>query len=115
MAVFNQQGQTVGYQVNGETFHFDSTRSVPAAVSELEKLLAALDTTGVSSAADMDAVQRATAKVAEAVAAGKVPCPEKSDVAGCLSEAARLLRSVSSLSGLAGAVASAASMAWRVF
>jgi hypothetical protein len=39
MAIFNQQGQSVGYQFNGETFHFDSARSIPVALSELEKLL----------------------------------------------------------------------------
>ncbi len=43
MATFNQQGQSVTYQFNAETFHFDSIRSVPAALSELENLLTELD------------------------------------------------------------------------
>ena len=30
MAVFNQQGQSVGYQFNGETFHFEIVASESA-------------------------------------------------------------------------------------
>jgi hypothetical protein len=115
MAIFNQQGQSVGYQFNGETFHFDSARSIPAAVSELEKLLSELSTAGASGPTGSNTVEQAQAKVAEAVAAAKGPNPEKSKVAGYLSDAANLLQTVTSLSGLAGAVANAATMVWRLF
>ena len=73
MAIFNQQGQSVGYQFNGETFHFDSARSVPAALSELDKLLSELSRAGESEGTDSGVVAQARAKVAEALAAARGP------------------------------------------
>jgi hypothetical protein len=115
MAIFNQQGQTVGYQFNGDMFHFDSARSVPAALAELEKLLSELSEASASNLADVNAAAQAQTKVAEAVAAARGPNPEKSKIASYLTDAASLLQSVASLSGLAGAAANAAAMVWRLF
>jgi hypothetical protein len=115
MAVFNQQGQSVGYQFNGDTFHFDTVRSVPVALSELEELLSQLSRASGSGYKDSEAVAQAQAKVAAAIAAAKGPNPEKSKIAGFLDEAVHVLQKVASLSALAGAVANAATMVWRLF
>ena len=115
MAIFNQQGQSVGYQFNGETFQFDTIRSVPAALSELEKLLSELEKANRSELIGSDAISQAQAKVTEAVIAAKGPNPEKADVTARLNDAANVLQAVTSLSGLARAIANAASMVWRLF
>lgn len=114
--MFNMQGQTVhGTQYCGYVFHFDSVRSVPAAVAELERLLAELGRAGEANSQDAAVLAQAQAKVAEAVAAAAVPKPEKSTVMKRLREAAELLQDVASLSALGGAVANAANMVWRLF
>ena len=115
MATFNQQGQSVGYQFNGDTFHFDSVRSVPSAVSELEKLLAELDKARLAGHPHSDEVAQAKSKVAEAVATANSSSPKKSKISRYLNEAQHLIQNVASLSELAGAIANASTMVGRLF
>ncbi|WP_027518481.1 hypothetical protein [Bradyrhizobium sp. WSM1417] len=115
MATFDQRGQTVTYQYNGETINFygvanraEFAQQIDNASSELAR---ALSLNAIDAASANDALEAINAASANA----RSQAPEKGRIVGYLEKAGDLVKGAAALGGLYLALTKAAEVAQKLF